>query len=335
MTRSSGCPVERARATWRTRSAPAAIVPPDLLQDFLDTYARDPRSGLVFLRLRSRMRSSLRTLQRESRLRGGDPVPRDDLGSANEAATPPRGTRMKPAAGGRAIAFVGADGSGKSTVTRALAGWLGWKLQVRTYYMGSKDPSAASRWSYLAFRAFRRGHRGVGRRFGGDNIVASPFRGARDVLLALHYLSIGLDRRRRFRHARRDVESGRVVLFDRFPLETLSGHANHRLLDGPQIATVVQALGPVTGRLARLEERMYRRFRLPHHLVIMGVSPDVSLARKPDHRSEVLEAKSRAVAELARLAERARPPVNVIRVDADQALDAVLLEVKTGVWDVL
>jgi len=242
---------------------------------------------------------------------------------------------MKPAAGGRAIALVGADGSGKSTVTRELTEWLGWKLQVRTYYMGSKEPSAASRWSYLAFRALRRGHRDLGSRFGADSFLAIPFRGARDVMLALHHVSIGLDRRRRFRDARRDVESGRVVLFDRFPLETLSDDANHRLLDGPQIATAVQALGPVTRWLARVEERMYRRFRLPHHLVILQVSPQVSLSRKPDHRSEVLAAKSRAVAELATLAERARPPVNVIRVDADQALDAVLLEVKTGVWDVL
>jgi len=188
---------------------------------------------------------------------------------------------------------------------------------------------------FVLRQALRRGHRDLGSRFGADSFLAIPFRGARDVMLALHHVSIGLDRGRRFRDARRDVESGRVVLFDRFPLETLSGHADHRLLDGPQIATAVQASGPLTSWLTRVEERMYQLFRLPHHLVILQVSPQVSLSRKPDHRSEVLAAKSRAVAELATLAERARPPVNVIRVDADQALDAVLLEVKTGVWDVL
>jgi hypothetical protein len=314
---------------------PGGIVPPDLLGDFLATYAHDPRSGLVFLALRTRLRSALRTLQRESRLRGGIRYLGTTWDRRTRLRRHPVDVRMKPAAGGRAIAFVGADGSGKSTVTGELAEWLGWKLQVRTYYMGSKDPSVASRWSYLAFRALRRGHRDLGRRFGADSVVASPVRGARDVMLSLHHLSIGLDRGRRFRDARRDVESGRLVLFDRFPLETLSGDPDHRLLDGPQIASVVPALGPVTRRLARIEEAMYRRFHLPHHLVVLEVDPDISLARKPDHRSEVLAAKSAAVAELATLAEAAQPPVHVIRVDADQALDAVLLEVKAGVWDVI
>jgi gluconate kinase len=314
---------------------PGEIVPADLVHDFLDTYARDPRSGFVFLRLRTRLRSTLRELQRESRVRGGIRYIGTTWDRRTRLRRQPADVRMRPAAGGRAIAFVGADGSGKSTVTRELAEWLGWKLQVRTYYMGSKDPSAASRWSYLAFRALRRGHRDLGRRFGSSSVVATPVRGARDVMLALHHLSIGLDRMRRFRDARRDVDSGRVVLFDRFPLEMLSSNADHRLLDGPQIASSVPAFGFVTSRLARVEERMYRRFRLPHHLVVLEVSPDVSLARKPDHRSEVLVAKSAAASELATLAETARPPVDVIRVDADRGLDTVLLDVKTGVWDVL
>jgi thymidylate kinase len=240
---------------------------------------------------------------------------------------------MTPASGGRTIALVGADGSGKSTLVEAVVGWLGWKLQVRSYYMGSKAPSRTSRWLYLAFRAFRRGHRSASGRIG--PAAARPIAAVRDAALALHHLSIGRDRARRYRAAERDARAGRVVIFDRFPLETLSSAPLHRLLDGPQIAEALgDSIGPITRRLAAREERLYRRFRLPDGMVVLQVSPEVSVLRKPDHLPDVLAAKSRATLDVATLAE-ANGEVDVIRIDADRPLDQVLLDIQARLWDVL
>jgi hypothetical protein len=140
---------------------------------------------------------------------------------------------------------------------------------------------------------------------------------------------------RRYREGRRDVGLGRVVIFDRFPLDPLSERAEHRLFDGPQIRTL---LGPhssrAVGALAWIEERRYAGFGLPEHLIVLRVSPEVSIDRKPDHRPEVLTTKSRAAAELAELARRSGR-TNVIEVDADRPLSEVLLEVERSVWDVL
>ena len=80
---------------------------------------------------------------------------------------------------------------------------------------------------------------------------------------------------------------------------------------------------------------MYRGFGVPEHLIVLDVRPEVALDRKPDHAFDVLVAKSRAAVELATLAERSNQPVSVIRVDANDSLEDVLLEIKRRLWDVL
>jgi hypothetical protein len=85
--------------------------------------------------------------------------------------------------------------------------------------------------------------------------------------------------------------------------------------------------------LAGAERRLYRRFGLPDQLVLLDVDPLVAAGRKPDHRLDVIRTKSRAAVELAGLAEAAG--ASVTRIDADQRLDRVLLDVKARLWDVL
>jgi hypothetical protein len=303
------------------------VVPSDVVVRFLQTYQREPRAGTTFVLLRSRLRSSLRGVRRHGWM---------GTKARRVAARWRRPARMTPAGGGRTIAVVGADGSGKSTVSRELARWLGWKLDVRVQYLGSKTPSRRSRWSYLGFRALRRSHRALSAKFGPASAPAGALARARDVALAIHHLAVGHDRARRLREGRRDARAGRVVIFDRFPLAALSTRPEHLLLDGPRIRTALgEPLGRLALALAAREERLYRAFGLPDHLVVLHVSPDVAAARKPDHRPGVLAAKALAADELARLAVRSDAAIVPIDVDADRPLDAVVLDVKRRLWDVL
>ena len=66
---------------------------------------------------------------------------------------------------------------------------------------------------------------------------------------------------------------------------------------------------------------------LPECVVALHVSPAVSLRRKPDHRLEVIEAKSRALRQMD------RKDLRVIEIDADQAYEQVLLQVKRALWE--
>ena len=322
--------VAQVRATLRETGE---IVPAGIVCDLLETVERDPRSGYTLFRLRGRLTRAMRRWERRGRLRARVKYLRFLWLRRRRFRLRPFDPRMTPANGGRTIALVGADGSGKSTLVEALVGRLGWKLQVRSYYMGSKAPSRVSQWLYVAFRALRRGHRSASGRIG--TAVARPIAAARDGMLALHYLSIGRDRARRYREAEEDARAGRVVIFDRYPLETLSNEPLYRLLDGPQIADALgDSIGPITSLLARREERIYRRFRLPDSMVVLQVSPEVSVLRKPDHLPDMLAAKSRATLDVATLAE-ANGEVDVIRIDADRPLDEVLLDLEARLWDVL
>jgi hypothetical protein len=313
--------------------AVATVVPIDLVCSFLDVVASDPRSGLDLLRLRARLRRDLRDLRRRSRLRAGATYARALWRRRRRLLLGRDEPRMTLPQGGTTVALIGADGSGKSTVAGEIARWLGWKLDARAHYLGSKAPSPPTGWLYLGFRALRRGHRATSRRLGECSPVARPIAELRDLVLALHYLSVGRDRRRHHARARRDVGAGRIVVFDRYPLACLSDRSEHRLLDGPQIASVLGPGGRSTRALAVVEDRLYRCFRPPDHLVLLDVDPLVAARRKPDHSLDVIRAKRRAAAELAGLAEAAG--VRVTRIDANQCLDRVLLEVKARLWDAL
>lgn len=305
------------------------VVPAGPICAFLDIVDRAPRSGYRLLRLKRELRRSMRGFQRQSRVLAGV----EYFHTAWKRRTL-RELRMTLAQGGAMVALVGADGSGKSTLARALARWLRWKLDVRIYYMGSKAPSLRSRGLYLAFRALRRGHRSLSRKLGSGWSITRATAAARDTVLALHHLSIGWDRARRYREAQRDAQAGRVIIFDRFPVEALATGREYRMLDGPQISeTLGDSAGPLARRLARAEERMYKRFRMPDHVVVLDVDSVVSSRRKPDHDSQVLVLKSRAVLELAALGRS--NGVSVIEIDATRPLDSVLLDVKKRLWDVL
>lgn len=311
-----------------------AVIPVDVVCDFLVDLTKDHRPGFTLLRHRTRMRRALRDMQRRSPVRA-----RVDYLIACWRSRKRRRARaaqpLKLATGGTTIAFVGADGAGKSTNAESVWQWLGWKLDTRRYYMGSKQPSLRSRALYLAFRALRRSHRSVVARSSGGSHLARLAASARDVALAGHYLSIGGDRSRRNGLALRAANQGSIVVFDRYPLEVLSSRPNHRLLDGPHVELVLgEPRSAATRALAALEKRTYRRFRLPDHLVVLEVDAGTAIERKPDHRFDVVAEKARAVAELAWQAEL-RDGVNVIRIDAGRDLDEVLFETRLGLWNAL
>jgi thymidylate kinase len=324
---------EIRRVLMRTRSE----MPVDVICRFLDIMVRERRPGYALWRLRGSLRKSVRGLRRHNRLRARiEYLMAAWQQRSHLRRTVPQMRRMSPGSGGSSVAIVGADGAGKSTIAYELSKWLSWKLETRVYYMGSKQASRTSRLFYLLFRAQRRGHRMIEGRLGDVSWILRLLAASRDATLALHHVSVGWDRARRYRAALRAEARGTIVIFDRFPLESLTSDPSARLLDGPHISlTLPAARGRITKVLRTIEEGLYQRFQLPAHLIVLQVSPSVSAKRKTDHPVELLAAKCEAVMDLARLAMASGTRVQVTRVDADRPLDEVMREIKARLWDVL
>ncbi|MGE5227578.1 MAG: hypothetical protein ACM3OO_11960 [Planctomycetaceae bacterium] len=307
------------------------VLPADDVVAFLSAYRKDPRAGATLWRLRRRIRADLRHTQRTGRVAAAGAAWRGFRADRARRRRPWE-HRMTPSAGGLTVAVIGADGSGKSTVTEELRRWLAWKVSVRSFYLGSKAPSAASRGSYLVFRAFRRAGTAVGPRLA----ERFPLATGRDLALAAHHLANARDRARRERQGRRDAAAGRVVLFDRFPLTAVDPREDLRVLDGPKIAAFPRtARSPLLRRLAAAEERRYARFRVPDIVVVLQVEPDVALARKPDHDRAALEAKSAAAREAASLIAARLGADRVSAVDATMPLADVVRTTEARLWGVL
>jgi thymidylate kinase len=231
---------------------------------------------------------------------------------------------LVPAAGGLSIAFVGSDGSGKSTVTRELRLWLASALCTQQVYLGSgQGPSSLLRWPLLL------GHRLFSRRkpastAAGAGSSPAPRRGLRRLLRPVWALALAREKRLKLRCVWRARQQGVVVICDRYPQDEIMGFN-----DGPLLSAWSEHGSRWQRTLARWERRPYEWARLhpPDLVVKLRVSPRVALARKPD--MDVAEV-TRRVAAVAAL--RFGRSVRTLVVDADAPIEQVLREVKAGVW---
>jgi len=299
----------------------------DLILEFLDVVQNTPRDGWKLLRLRARLRNALRPYQRKSRI----------LASSQYFITLLQNTRffkskknqlLKFPNGGKLIAVIGIDGSGKSTHTTRLAEWLEWKVSTPMHYLGSKQPSRWSEWSYLIFRIFRRSTTILSNRFGSEFFLAQRLRNIRQFFLAAHYYSVGKDRLKRYKLGLEEAIEGSVVIFDRFPFFSP--------LDGPEIQLIPdEKLFYLTQKISAMEKRLYQKFDTLDHLVILNVDPEVSIERKPDHSMETIRSKFDALSRLKTMLSENNGQFDWVQIDANMPLDQVNLELKRAIWSIL
>ncbi len=305
------------------------FVPPDLIRDFVRTIRQAPRDGATLVRLRGQARRILAPYRRD----GGVGALVDYYRRMAAQELPIKSLRSHlltdrhktPAAGGIGVAFIGADGAGKSTVVKQISKWLSWRVNVNVFYMGTTHPS----WMTRVLKSLSiAGHglaAGCKRFIGKEHLVTRWVLALDRVLTDSRLLAEGKDRLDRYLAGQRKTAQGAVVLYERYPLENVC--VDGRPMDGPRIA-VGRTIGTgLSAGLARAEQDLYKKIRSPDHIVVMRVRPEVSVARKPDHPRDRIEAKAHALDEFA------RDGLNVLEVDAEQPLDQVLLQIKSAIWN--
>lgn len=228
---------------------------------------------------------------------------------------PTRSTRTPPQ-GGLAIAFVGPDGSGKSTLTNAIAQWLSGEVAVITTYGGSGKGSASTSRRLLQ----RAGALTRPRQDGG----AGEPSGLRLLGKLLWVLTLSRERRRWGSQVRRARNLGMVVLSDRLPQTQFAG-----LNDGPRYGHWLESPSWLRRTVARREQATFREATIvpPDVIVRLHVPVEIASQRKPDTPLDQLRRKIAIVAQL-----RFPAPTRVVEIDAAQPFERVLQDVKQAVW---
>lgn len=320
----------------------AGILPGEIILDFLRTIQTSPRDGWKLASLRGKLRRALSQYQRREPLQAAAVYFLQLWQRRKSFARVSPTSRMTLPGGGLSIALIGVDGAGKSTLVKELAGWLSWKLDVHSYYLGSKQPGLMSDLSYLTFRMLRRNHMLLSHVFRESHAFNRWLASARQHALYWHHLSNGRDRYERYRNGVKKSAAGSIVIFDRFPVSTIAAdmHADH--LDGPQIEKIAAMTGDTRAQsMIRAEDNIYRSFQAPDALILLMVSPQVSLQRKPDHRPEAIEAKYHTLSQLSERADvhdsssAVYPSTRIIQINAEEPLETVLMRIKREVWNLI
>ena len=228
--------------------------------------------------------------------------------------------------GGVLIAFLGADGAGKSTILTEIAQWLSREVAVVSTYGGNGKGSAG--WPRRCMEwvgALRRGVRKATTREGA--VPASDRRSGQATtspIRAAWVLALANERRDRALQARRARGRGMVVLSDRLSQSQFPGWN-----DGPRLSPWIDHPSRWRRAAARLEQTSFHLSEMcpPDLVVKLHITPELAARRKP---STPVEQVSTGVELLRRLSYP--PTTQVIDIDASEPLADVVLQVKRVVW---
>jgi len=221
--------------------------------------------------------------------------------------TGPVQLKKSVAAGGKIIALVGSDGSGKSTLCNDLIKWLTFKIDAHYFYLG-KRPFIKSYGQQLFST--------TGFLF--SNAVVSKY--FRKLAGVFYYILLIREKIKMLRLGKQLRQKNSVVICDRFPQKDLKGY-----FDGPKL----QSAGNTW--FSRFEMKQFRKFYTNGVDVIfrLNISPEVGSRRKPEHDCKMIEQKCNDLTKIS------FGHAKVIDVDASLPYEQVLLHMKRKIWETL
>lgn len=253
---------------------------------------------------------------------------------------------------GLIIAFVGVDGSGKSTITKEICRWLRRKIECRRFYMGSGDGSVPL--SMRLLKTFKR--RGQKKRantvythadghdnFGKGRNALDESKGEKAGIRTLSFFRqpIGFVRRMLKMKALYDVQNanykkirimqryrlnGGISLLDRYPQIEVNG-----VNDGPKISGYVDSFvekGWVTRLMKKEMDRLgiVREIK-PDIIFRLNISAETSMKRKPEQKD--IELFRQKVRDLEKITFQG---ALIIDIDAGQPFEEEVLMIKKILW---
>jgi thymidylate kinase len=209
------------------------------------------------------------------------------------------------AEGGKIIALVGSDGSGKSTLCNDLINWLTYKIDAHYFYFG-KRPFIKSHGRQLFSKTA----------FLFNNAVISKY--FRKMAGNFFYLLLLRKKINMLRLGKQLRRNNSLVICDRFPQKDLRGS-----FDGPKL----QSAGNTW--FSRLEMKLFSKLCTKGADVVfrLNISPEIASRRKPEHDGKMIAQKC---IDLSKISFES---TKIIDVDAGKPYEQVLLELKRKIWE--
>lgn len=218
----------------------------------------------------------------------------------------PISIKKKIVGGGKIIALIGSDGSGKSTLSNDLIHWLSYKIDCHYFYLG-KRPYIKSHGKLL---------KSISDPFFSGDLKA---RISRKVVKNYYFIMLIKKKLRMVKLAQKLKRNGSVVLCDRFPQVSV-----HGISDGMN-------LQHRRGRAAKWEKNLFDQTTLlePDLVFKLKVSPEVAFQRKPEHSMDMIRHKCQIIEQISFTRSK------VVEIDANQPYPQVLLNIKREIWNYL
>lgn len=215
---------------------------------------------------------------------------------------------------GISIAFLGQDGSGKSTVTTDIRKWLSWKLDTRRFYLGSGD-EYYNPWQKKLLKRIKNK----------KNIFLKLLK----IWLPFSYqLASAKYVNRTIKNANSYTLKGGIALFDRYPQIEYPG-----INDGPKIRTMLLPRVPrglkwLAVLYVKREEAILSRAVScsPNLIFKLILSPEESKRRRPDDNIDIIRRKHNIVKSLMFSSSVVR------EIDAEQPYEKEILLIKNEIW---
>lgn len=231
--------------------------------------------------------------------------------------------------GGITVAFVGIDGSGKSTVISIIKKWLNVEFDVKQYYAGAGDGkktlvSSIALSTYGRYRSRKKKATAI--IDAGKTINKIGFRNKiKGIGSAIAYLSILSSNIKHLHEAQILASKGVVCLMDRYPQNSLPF-----VHDGAKVKKYDTGHGILHSFSVREQFLLNKVKDYPFDIVFrLMVDPEVSYKRKPEESLEGLKYKAETLNKVRLEAK------NVMNIDANQPLDNVVLIIKRKIWNML
>ncbi len=321
---------DRAALAKRTsresvRQRAAALLNEDLA-DAIAELICGAGSGMVDWRLRRRISGALAAYRRvgtaEALLLGAWHGLTLFMGRVNRRyLLLPRPSQRRAPGGGIVVVALGVDGSGKTTLTRALREWLGSEVDVLPMYFGTGDgrPSLLllpfKLLVPLVSRLVPTRPRGSSHGSVSDQAPGPLY----SVLMMGWAAMLALEKRRKLLAAHRAASRGMVVIADRYPQD--------QILDFND--------GPLLPRL-HWAPRWLRRYETQAYALARQLSPDLVL--KLEAPVETLARREPSM-DLGVIRERAAmlqlltfQAARTVSVDTTQPLETVIRTAKAEIW---